>query len=45
MVVITTMHPAYLGGLAWVDYVSLEQNRYWRKLIIKISLMELYKGV
>jgi hypothetical protein len=45
MAVITTMHPAYLGRLAWVNYVSLEPNRYWRKIIIKISLMESYKGV
>ena len=35
MAVITTMHPAYLGGLAWVDDVALEPNRYWRKIIIK----------
>jgi hypothetical protein len=45
MACITTMQLAYLGGLAWVDYVSLEPNRNWRKMIIKIWLMELYKGV
>lgn len=45
MAVITTMYPAYLGGLAWVDDVALEPNRYWRKIIMKIWLKELYKGV
>lgn len=32
---ITTMHPVYPSGLAWVNYASLESDRCWRKIIIK----------
>ena len=45
MAVITTMHPAYLGGHVEVNRAYLESDRYWRKIIIKIWLKELYKGV
>jgi hypothetical protein len=45
MACITTMHLAYLGGLAWVGYVSLEPNRYCCKIIIKKLVKDLYKVV
>jgi len=30
---ITTMHPAYPGGLVQVNNASLELDRCWRKII------------
>jgi len=42
---ITTMHPAYPGGHVEVNRICLESDRCWRKIIIKIWLLELYKGV
>ena len=30
---ITTVHPAYPGGLVEVNHAYLESDRYWRKII------------
>jgi len=45
MAVLGGVHTAYPGGLVQVDNASLELNRYWRKIIIKILVKDIYKGV
>ena len=45
MAVIRGVHTGYPGGLTQVNNASLELDRYWRKIIIKILVKDLYKGV
>ena len=39
------VHAAYPGGLVQVNNASLELDRYWCKIILKILVKDLYKGV